>query len=90
MYSLAIIEKALNEIGFNVDSSKNAKSQVLVAIKMLQQQSKLPVQRARMRVRVTIPVTDLEKLEERIKEVAEVVENTGERGELWEAVSLPL
>lgn len=90
VYSLAIIDKALNEIGFNVDPSKNAKSQVLVAIKALQQHSKLPIQRARMRVRLTIPTEDLEKLEGRIKESAEVVENTEQRGELWEAVRLYL
>ena len=90
VYSLAIIDKALNEIGFNVDPSKNAKSQVLVAIKMLQQHSKLPIQRARMRVRLTIPIEDVEKLEGRINEGAEVVENTEERGELWEAVCVPL
>lgn len=41
-----------------------------------------------MRVRLTIPATDLEKLEQRIKESAEVVEDTGARDELWEAVGV--
>ncbi|KAL5534687.1 hypothetical protein ACEPAG_1151 [Sanghuangporus baumii] len=84
-YSLAIIEKALSEVGFSVDPSKNAKSQALVAIKMLTQSAKLPVQRARMRVRVTIPAADVERLESKIKEGAEAVEDTEARNELWEA-----
>ncbi|EJD04442.1 Shwachman-Bodian-diamond syndrome protein [Fomitiporia mediterranea MF3/22] len=82
-YSLGIIEKALSEVGFSVDPSKNAKSQVLGAIKLLQG-GRLPVQRARMRVRLTIPAADVEKLEARIREGAEVVEDTEERNELWE------
>ena len=87
VYSLAIIEKALDQVGFSVDASKNAKSQVLAAIKMLQQKSELPIQRARMRVRVTVPVSGLEKVEDRLREGAAVVEDAGKHGDFWEAVS---
>ena len=89
-YSLGIIEKALAEVGFSVDPSKNAKSQVLNAIRLLQQGTKLPVQRARMRVRLTSPATDVEKLEQRIRDSAEVVEDTEARDGLWEAVGVLL
>ncbi|KAI5120228.1 hypothetical protein M0805_000042 [Coniferiporia weirii] len=83
-YSLGIIEKALAEIGFSADPNKNAKSQVLATIKLLQQNSKLPIQRARMRVRVTIPVENVEKLEPRIHELAELVESSETCNDVWE------
>lgn len=101
-YSLAIIEKALAEVGFSVDPARNAKSQVLAAIKLLQQNAALPIQRARMRVRVTLPVEVLEGgeaegekgkgkgtgLEEKIRSGAEVVDSCETREDEWEAVSL--
>lgn len=86
-YSLAIIEKALAEVGFSVDPSRNAKSQVLAAMKLLQQNSQLPIQRARMRVRITIPVADLPQLEEKIRQGAEVVDGSETREQEWETVS---
>ena len=43
-----------------------------------------------MRVRLTIPVGEVEKLEGRIKESAEVVEDTEARDNLWETVSFLL
>ncbi|KAH8120696.1 Shwachman-Bodian-diamond syndrome protein [Phellopilus nigrolimitatus] len=84
-YSLGIVEKAMAEVGFSVDPAKNAKSQVLACIKLLQQHSKLPIQRARMRVRVTLPTADVARLEANVREGAEVVEDSETRGEIWEA-----
>ena len=85
-YSIALVEKALDEVGFSVDPAKNAKSQVLAAIKLLLEKSSLPVQRARMRVRITLPEEDAEKLQDKIKEVAAIVEDTGVHDKLWESV----
>ncbi|KAH7104530.1 SBDS-domain-containing protein [Auriculariales sp. MPI-PUGE-AT-0066] len=65
-YSVGIIEKAMHEAGFSVKQGKNAKSQASPAplfvtdcIKLIQTESKLPIQRARMRIRVVLsqPVT---------------------------------
>lgn len=55
---------------------------------MIQANSKLPIQRARMRVKITIPVAQLESVKEEILTSAEKVEEeqTGEAD--WEAVSL--
>ena len=85
-YSIALLEKALDEVGFSVDPAKNAKSQVLAAIKLLLEKSSLPVQRARMRVRITLQEEDAERLQDKIKEVAAIVEDTGVHDKLWESV----
>ena len=54
-------------------------------LRLIQAGSKLPIQRARMRVRVVVPNVDGERLEEQIKSSAEHVERE-EKGETWEIV----
>ncbi|KAG9314689.1 hypothetical protein JVU11DRAFT_5495 [Chiua virens] len=86
-YPVGIIEKAMTEAGVSVKMGKNAKSQVSETLRLIQSGSKLPIQRARMRVRVTVPATDGEGLEERIKTAAEQIERE-DKGEMWEYVML--
>lgn len=78
----------MSEAGYSVKQGKNAKSQVSECIKLLQSNSKLPLQRARMRVRVTMPTVGGEKLREKVLETAEKVEKNEQRAEEWETVSL--
>jgi len=59
--------------------------QVAETLRLIQSGSKLPIQRARMRVRVVVPNVDGERLEEQIKSSAERVERE-EKGEIWEIV----
>ncbi len=76
----------MNEAGYSVKQNKNAKSQVSECIKLLQTESKLPIQRARMRIKVSVPVAKKESLKEQILEGAEKVEvdETGQND--WEVV----
>ncbi|KAG6869041.1 hypothetical protein C0993_004714 [Termitomyces sp. T159_Od127] len=57
-------------------------------IKLLQSDSNLPIQRAKMRVRVTMPTADSKRLRERIIEGAEKVEDDETGQEEWEVVML--
>jgi ribosome maturation protein SDO1 len=54
-----MIEQALQEIHFSPNLTKNAKAQALETIKLLEQQSKLPIARAQMRLQVEVAVKDL-------------------------------
>lgn len=54
-YTLSLIEKALRDAHFAVVPTKGAKQQALKAIQALQK-SGFPIERARMRVRITVPV----------------------------------
>jgi ribosome maturation protein SDO1 len=86
-YSLAIIEKAMAEAGFSVKQNKTAKSQVSECIKALQ--SKLPIQRARMRVRIRLPAEEaFIPLRSELLKLAEKVERQSDQEE-WEAVREP-
>lgn len=87
-YPVGMIEKAMTEAGFSVKQNKTAKSQVSECIKQLQNDSGLPIQRARMRVRVSMPAKDGNLLKEKILEGAEKVESNEVGQEEWEAVIL--
>ncbi|KAK1216723.1 hypothetical protein PQX77_020652 [Marasmius sp. AFHP31] len=87
-YPVGMIEKAMAEAGFSIKQGKNAKSQVSECIKLLQSDSNLPIQRARMRVRVTMPVADGKRLREKVLEGAEKVEDDEMSNDGWEVVML--
>jgi ribosome maturation protein SDO1 len=88
-YSVGVIDKAMSEAGFSVQQGKTAKSQVSQCIKLLQTESNLPIQRARMRVRITMSAEDGAKVRESVVEGAEKVEVDEMRQQEWEAVSDP-
>jgi ribosome maturation protein SDO1 len=82
-----MIEKAMGEAGYSVKQGKTAKSQAGECIKLLQSDSNLPIQRARMRIRVTIPSIDEQKLREKVLGSAEKIERDEMKAEDWEVVS---
>jgi len=87
-YPVGMIEKAMTEAGYSVKTNKTAKSQVSECIKLLQTSSNLPIQRARMRVRVTVPTNDGKQLREQILEGAEQVEDEEMGQTEWKVVML--
>ncbi|THH13197.1 hypothetical protein EW146_g6995 [Bondarzewia mesenterica] len=87
-YSVSIIDKAMTEAGYSVRANKNAKSQVSECIKILQSDSTLPIQRARMRIRVSLPTTDSTRLRAKILENVETVEREDPTDEEWSGVLL--
>jgi ribosome maturation protein SDO1 len=87
-YPVGMIEKAMGEAGYSVKQNKSAKSQVSECIKQIQTESKLPIQRARMRIRVALPTGDGQRLREKILEGAEKVEKENIGDEEWDAVML--
>ncbi|KWU46061.1 Shwachman-Bodian-diamond syndrome protein, partial [Rhodotorula sp. JG-1b] len=89
-HTVGMIEKAMNEIGYNVQGSKAAKAQASPAldlIKVLQAKKTLPIARAQMRVRVTMSSKEGKKLKEKIMPLVTKVEDD-EWSEEWELVAL--
>ncbi|KAJ7922934.1 SBDS protein C-terminal domain-containing protein [Mycena leptocephala] len=87
-YAVGMIEKAMAEAGFSVKQDKSAKSQVSACIKQLQSDSTLPIQRSRMRIRVTMPTADGKRLREKVLEGAETVEEDEMGQDEWEVIML--
>lgn len=60
-------------------------TQVAETLRLIQSNSTLPIQRARMRVRVIVPEAEGERLQEQLLALAEKVEKE-DKGETWETV----
>jgi len=82
-YSVSIIEKAMTEAGYSVRANKNAKSQVSECIKILQSDSTLPIERAKMRIRVTMPTASIDDLRQKLLDGVDKLEHEDTGGEEW-------
>ena len=78
-YTTTMIERALHDLGFSISQTKSPKSQALEAIKALQQQGKIPITRALMKIRITCPSKEGKPIREKLLAMFEQVEeeNTG-------------
>jgi ribosome maturation protein SDO1 len=85
-YPVSMIEKAMDQAGYSVQQHKNAKSQVSECIRILQTQSDLPIQRARMRIKVSLPTADADKVKPQITKSADKVEKDETNENEWQAV----
>ncbi|WRT69357.1 SBDS family rRNA metabolism protein [Kwoniella shivajii] len=86
-HTVGMIEKSMSEVGYSVKADKPAKAQALELIKKLSEggENVLPIRRARMRVRITMPGKDGKRIKESVmKEVEEVEED--DMGMEWEAI----
>ncbi|CAO3626171.1 unnamed protein product [Cunninghamella echinulata] len=54
-YTVTMIEKAMQDLHLSVNPKRSSKSQALDVIKQLQEKQLLPIQRAQMRIRITLP-----------------------------------
>ncbi|KXZ48751.1 hypothetical protein GPECTOR_25g335 [Gonium pectorale] len=70
-YTMSMLERALRDIHFNLDPKKSAKQQALEALPLLQKE--FPIERARMRLRLSVPVAAQQELEQLLqREAADV------------------
>lgn len=88
-HTVGMVEKAMTEVGFSVQANKPGKAQALDLIKTLATSSTLPIQRVRMRIRITMPSKDGKRCREKIVAEVEEVEEE-DMGTEWEAVCLVL
>ncbi|EKD02662.1 clathrin heavy chain 1 [Trichosporon asahii var. asahii CBS 8904] len=74
-HTVGMVEKAMTEIGYSTRADKTAKAQALDLIRQLSQpDSVLPVERVRMRVRITMPAKDAKRIKEKLMELVEETE----------------
>ncbi|PWN50025.1 putative Shwachman-Bodian-diamond syndrome protein [Violaceomyces palustris] len=85
-YTVGMIEKAMHDVHYSVKTGKSAKSQALDVIKLLQEKKTIPIERARMRIRLSMPNKDGKKLKEKIIPLVEKVEDEDWTDE-WELVA---
>ncbi|XP_045445900.1 ribosome maturation protein SBDS [Melitaea cinxia] len=71
-YSVSIIEKAMKDIHFSVNINKSAKQQSLEVIPLIKKE--IPLERAQMRVRISLSGKDARKIREKALKMAMSVE----------------
>lgn len=72
-YPVSIIEKAMKDVHFSVKTNRNAKQQALDVIPMLK--VTMPLERAQMRIKVTISGKEARKAREKISPLTTSIEN---------------
>ncbi len=84
-HTVGMVEKAMAEMGYSVRGDKTAKAQALDLIRSLGADSILPVQRVRMRVRITMPAKDGKRVKDKVVALVDEVEEE-DTGAEWEAI----
>ena len=80
-YSSAVIEKTLHDIHFNLNTNRSAKQHALDAIPKLREH--MAIDRANMRIRVSIPAKNAKNIHDRLKSLFTSVEvEDWEKGDL--------
>ncbi|KAJ1729237.1 hypothetical protein LPJ61_003621, partial [Coemansia biformis] len=86
-YTVTMVEKAMSDIHYSVNTNRSAKQQALDVIRQLQDNGAFPIARARMRIRIVLPAKDGKRLRPAILEIVASVEDE-ERGEEHEYICL--
>lgn len=73
-YTVTLIEKAMKDLHFSVKPNKSTKQQALEVIKQLKETETIDIQRAMMRIRITVPGKDGKKVKDKLKKLAAKVE----------------
>lgn len=73
-YTVTMIEKAMKDLHFSVKPTRNTKQQALDVIKQFTEKEVIQIQRAYMRLRLSIPGKEGKKLRGKIKKIAKKVE----------------
>ncbi|TKY88075.1 hypothetical protein EX895_003171 [Sporisorium graminicola] len=85
-YTVGMIEKAMHDVHYSVKPARSAKQQALDVIRLLQEKQTIPIERARMRVRITMPNKDGKKLKDKLLPLTDKVEDEDWSDE-WELIA---
>ena len=72
-YTISVLERALKDVHFSVDPRRPAKSQALEALPILKK--RFPIERAKMRLRILIPLHGKDELYELLSKNEATIEN---------------
>lgn len=83
-YTVTLIEKAMKDLHFSVKPTKNTKQQALDVIKQLKETGTIQIERAQMRIKISMTAKDARRLKEKIKKLATKVESEEFNGSEFE------
>jgi len=82
------VEKAMKECHVSLVPNKTAKQQALVVIKLLMENSSLPIERAKMRLQLSLPTPSYELLKEQVNKLLISTESVEDRDGMTTVVCL--
>jgi ribosome maturation protein SDO1 len=82
-----MIESAMADLHFSVNPNRTAKQQALELIKALKEAKVLPIERAQMKIKLTLPSKDAKRIKDKIHAATTEIEDE-EMGEEYEIVAL--
>eukprot|EP00158_Paraphelidium_tribonemae_P007614 Partr_v1_DN28300_c2_g2_i1_m75883 putative Ribosome maturation protein len=65
-YPATMIEKAVAEVHYSVNTAKSAKQQAMEIIRLLQERNTIPISRAQMKVHIQMPAKEAKRLKEKM------------------------
>ncbi|XP_072024783.1 ribosome maturation protein SBDS-like [Amphiura filiformis] len=87
-YTVGMIEKAMKDIHISVKPTKNTKQQALEVIRKLKETETIQIDRAQMRLRITLPAREAKKLKQKIVPLVKKVEKEDFTSDEFEMVCL--
>lgn len=73
--TVGLVERAMKEIHYSVKPGKNAKTQALQVIKLLQEKDAIPIERAQMRLKIEAPKGAGKKIKEQLDPIINTSES---------------
>lgn len=74
-YTVTLIERAMKDIHFSTKATKSAKQQALEVIRQLQGTDTIKIQRAQMRLKLTVPGKFSKKVKTKVKKIVSKIES---------------
>jgi len=84
--TVGLVERAMKDIHYSIQPSKNAKQQALVVIRLLK--DKIPIERAEMRLKLSMPAKEGKKLKEQLQQLVSKIESEESDEQGYKAVCL--
>ncbi|XP_076251704.1 SBDS ribosome maturation factor [Rhynchophorus ferrugineus] len=75
-YPVTIIEKSMKDVHYSVKPNQSTKVQAMAVIKLLKESNSIPIERAKMRLKVNFKGKDIKKLREKLVKMESIeIEN---------------
>lgn len=71
-YPVTIIEKAIKDVHYSVKPNQTTKVQAMAVIKLLKESNSIPIERAKMRLKVNFKGKEAKKLRDKLKKIESV------------------
>ncbi|XP_077995266.1 ribosome maturation protein SBDS-like [Glandiceps talaboti] len=81
-YTVGLIERGMKDLHFSVKPNRSTKQQALEVIRQLKEKDIMNIEKAMMRIKITLPSKEARKVKDKVTQLAKTVENEAWDGDL--------